>query len=66
MMLTAVLGQALIDRVRGGTWRERGLQMGLTTEKDLEEMAEAWEDWIGREDASVAMMSGEIVTDKLS
>lgn len=65
-MLTTMLslGQALVDRVREGPMRERGLKAGLATEADLEEMAEAWEEWIGREDASVAMMSGEIIIEK--
>jgi hypothetical protein len=41
--------------------REVGLKSGLVTENDLEEMAKAWEEWAGRDDASLAMMHGEIL-----
>jgi hypothetical protein len=30
-------------------------------EGDLEIMADAWEEWVGREEASLGMMHGEIL-----
>ena len=50
------LATALSDRVGGGRLREAGLQSGLTTEADLHEMARDWNEWMEKEDASVAMM----------
>lgn len=47
--------------VRGGRMRENGLKSGLITENDLEEMAMAWEEWTEKDDASLAMMHGEIL-----
>lgn len=38
--------------------------MGLTTEDDLEEMARDWKEWADRDDASLAMISGEILIQK--
>lgn len=55
------LATALSDLVRSGRLREAGLKSGLTTEADLQEMARDWEDWVEREDASVAMMHGEVL-----
>ncbi|RFU30478.1 hypothetical protein B7463_g5882, partial [Scytalidium lignicola] len=34
---------------------------GLATENDFEDMAKDWEEWVQREDASLAMMHGEIL-----
>ena len=53
-----------MNLVRGGPLRERGLKMGLTTEEDLEEMARDWEEWAGRDDASLAMLHGEVLIQK--
>ncbi|KAK3679600.1 hypothetical protein LTR37_021371 [Vermiconidia calcicola] len=59
-----VWAQALMDKVRAGRLREGGLKSGLVTRADLDEMARAWEEWAELEDASVAMMHGEIVIQK--
>ncbi|KAF2105038.1 S-adenosyl-L-methionine-dependent methyltransferase [Rhizodiscina lignyota] len=56
--------QAMAERVRGGRLREGGLKSGLTTENDLEEMATDWEKWAQRDDASLAMMQGEVLIQK--
>jgi hypothetical protein len=58
------LAQAVIDRARGGPLRENGLKLVLTTENDVEEMAKDWREWAQRDDASVAMLHGEIVIRK--
>jgi hypothetical protein len=44
--------------------REKALNLGLTTEDDLEEMAKSWEEWAKRDDASLAMLHGEILIQK--
>ena len=41
--------------------REGGLKSKLVTENDLEEMARAWEEWVERDDATLAMIQGEIL-----
>lgn len=44
--------------------RDVGLSTGLVTEDELEEMAKGWQEWAAMEDASVAMMHGEIIIQK--
>jgi hypothetical protein len=62
-MLTQLVfeAQALIDQVKGGPLREKGVKLGITAENDLEEMAKDWEKWAGQVDSSVAMLHGEII-----
>ena len=64
LTMTIFSAQALVDRVRGGRLREGGLKSGRVTENDLEEMAKAWEEWAERDDASLAMLHGEILIQK--
>ena len=66
MVLMAVfsLAQGLCSQLRGGALREKALKFGLGTENDLEEMAKAWEEWAMRDDASLAMLHGEILVQK--
>ena len=66
MALMAVfsLAQGLCDQLRGGSLREKALKFGLGTENDLEEMAKAWEEWAKKDDASLAMLHGEILVQK--
>jgi SAM-dependent methyltransferase len=66
MALIAVfsLAQGLCDQLRGGSLREKALKFGLGTENDLEEMAKALEEWAKRDDASLAMLHGEILVEK--
>ena len=65
-MLTDILleAQALIERVRGGPLREKGLKAGLTTKHDLHEMAEGWERWAAQDNSSLSMLPGEILIQK--
>ncbi|TAQ88912.1 hypothetical protein B7494_g2766 [Chlorociboria aeruginascens] len=58
------LAQGLCDQLRGGSLREKALKFGLGTENDFEEMAKAWEEWAKRDDASLAMLHGEILVQK--
>ncbi|RDL38344.1 uncharacterized protein BP5553_02684 [Venustampulla echinocandica] len=66
MALMAVfsLAQGLCDQLRGGSLREKALKFGLGTKNDFEEMAKAWEEWAKRDDASLAMLHGEILVQK--
>ena len=56
--------QGLCDQLKGGSLRENALKFGLGTESDFEEMAKAWEEWATRDDASLAMLHGEILVEK--
>lgn len=56
--------QALIQLVKGGSLREKGLALGLTTETDLEEMANDWETWAAEPESSIAMLHGEVIIQK--
>jgi len=58
------LAQGLCDQLRGGSLREKALKFGLGSENEFEEMAKAWEEWAKRDDASLAMLHGEILVQK--
>ncbi|KAI9662378.1 MAG: hypothetical protein M1821_008545 [Bathelium mastoideum] len=62
----SICSQTLCDQLRGGGLREKALKLGLATEdgEDFEEMAKAWEEWAGSDNASLAMMHGEILIQK--
>ena len=64
LMAAFSLAQGLCDQLRGGSSREKALKFGLSTENDLEEMANGWEEWAKRDDASLAMLHGEILVQK--
>jgi SAM-dependent methyltransferase len=64
LMAAVSLAQGLCSQLRGGALREKALKFGLGTENDLEEMAKAWEEWEKRDDASLAMLHGEILVQK--
>lgn len=59
-----ICSQGLCDQLRGGSLREKALKFGLGTENDFEEMAKALEEWAKRDDASLAMLHGEILIQK--
>jgi hypothetical protein len=54
----------MCDPLRNGSLRDKALQFGLGTENKFEDMAKAWEEWAEREDASLAMLHGEILVQK--
>jgi hypothetical protein len=54
----------IVNIIRGGRIREGGLKSELVTENDLEEMARAWEEWVEKDDATLAMIQGEILIQK--
>ncbi|KAF2797505.1 S-adenosyl-L-methionine-dependent methyltransferase [Melanomma pulvis-pyrius CBS 109.77] len=59
-----ICSQGLSDQLRGGSLRTKALKFGLGTETDFEEMAKAWEEWATRDDATLAMLQGEILVQK--
>jgi SAM-dependent methyltransferase len=61
--LTAA-GEAMIERLRTGQMRTKGLEMGLVTEEGIEEMIKAWEEWIETADATLGIMNGEVIVTK--
>ncbi|KAF3924537.1 Cycloartenol-C-24-methyltransferase [Orbilia brochopaga] len=56
--------QGLCDQLKGGPLREKALKFGLGAEDEFEEMVKAWEEWAKRDDASLAMLNGEILIQK--
>lgn len=54
----------MAERVRHGGMRQKGLEMGIATEADLKEMAEAWDEWVATENACLGCMHGEILIRK--
>lgn len=54
----------MIEHVQNGKLRQIGLDRGFMTEQDLEEIAKAWEEWVGREDGVLGMMQGEVLIEK--
>lgn len=65
LTLGICLAQGLIDQLKGGSrLREKALIFGLGTDDGFGEMAKAWKEWAMREDASLAMLQGEILVHK--
>lgn len=54
----------MIERLRTGQMRNKGLELGITTEKDIEEMVRGWQEWIETRDATLAIMNGEVIVTK--
>ncbi|KAK0921270.1 hypothetical protein LTS16_004903 [Friedmanniomyces endolithicus] len=57
-------GDTMAERCRRGGGRDKALELGIATEADFEEMAEAWAEWQAAEDAYHGMMHGEILIRK--
>lgn len=56
-----VFGGTMAERARSGKQREKAVQDGWYSYAEMDEMAEAWEEWIKAEDASYGSMHGEIL-----
>jgi hypothetical protein len=55
----------LCDQLRAGSrLREKALKFDLGTDTEFEGMAKAWEKWAKQDDASLAMLHGEILVQK--
>jgi hypothetical protein len=57
-------GEAMIERLRTGQMRSKGIELGITTEEKIEEMIKAWQEWIETEDATLGIVNGEIIIKK--
>lgn len=64
LMAVFCLAQGLCVPLRSGSLRDRALAAGLGTEHEFEEMAMSWERWAKTDDASLAMLNGEILIQK--
>jgi hypothetical protein len=54
----------MVKEINGGRYREGGLQSGLATAQDFEDMAKAWEEWTEQDSSSLAMIQGQIIIQK--
>jgi hypothetical protein len=54
----------MIERLRTGQMRAKGIEMGITTEEDIDEMIKGWEQWIETDDATLGIMNGEVIVRK--
>jgi hypothetical protein len=59
------LGEAMIERLRTGQMRTKGIELGITTEQEIDDMIKAWEKWITTEEATLGIMNGEVVVHKV-
>ncbi|KAK9784026.1 putative Methyltransferase domain-containing protein [Seiridium cardinale] len=64
VLMATLIAQGLIDQIKGGRMRKGAIDAKVLTENEFAEMATAWEEWAERDDAIVAMMSGEILIQK--
>ena len=55
----------MAERIRSGGMRKKALESKLASEQDLDEMADAWDEWVAAEDGVHASMHGEILVRKL-
>ncbi|KAH6617549.1 S-adenosyl-L-methionine-dependent methyltransferase [Chaetomium tenue] len=59
-----VWGESMISRLQSGQMRDKGLEMGITTVEDIEDMIKAWREWIETEGATLGLMNGEVIVKK--
>lgn len=58
-------GGSMRDRLRSGGMRKTVLEQNLGwTEKDMDDMADAWQKWIDAEDGVWGLMNGEVIITK--
>ena len=57
-------GEAMIQRLQTGQMRGKGLELGITTEGDIDNMIEAWRQWIETDEATLGIMNGEVIIHK--
>ena len=56
--------QGIVNQIEVGRLRQVGIDTGLTTANDLDEMAKAWEEWKLSPEATLGMIHGEILIHK--
>lgn len=54
-------GETMASECEMGSRREKALELGLATVKDLEQMAKGWREWIKTEDGWFGCMHGEVL-----
>ena len=52
------------ERLRDGEIRKAAVRLGISTEKELDGIANGWKKWSEMEEASFGMMHGEILIRK--
>ena len=55
---------ALAVRLRNGEMRKKAVSIGVSTEAEMDAMADAWEKWAATEDACFGSMHGEVLVEK--
>lgn len=55
----------MTERLRTGQMRSKSLELGIATEADIDRMADAWEEWNNTDDASLGIMNGELIIEKV-
>lgn len=63
-LIDSCQGGSLAARCQDGEFRKKGLEMGIATAEEFEEMAAAWGEWVGTEDGSLGIMNGELIIRK--
>ncbi|KAK5114062.1 hypothetical protein LTR85_010368 [Meristemomyces frigidus] len=59
-----VWGGAMGERIKNGAMRMKATDLGLATETELDDMGNAWDEWMATEDACFGLMNGEILIRK--
>ncbi|KAK3948166.1 hypothetical protein QBC32DRAFT_222575, partial [Pseudoneurospora amorphoporcata] len=59
-------GDAMIERLRTGQMRQRGIKLGLTTEEKVEDMVKGWQEWMERGDTTLGIVNGEVMNRKVA
>ncbi|KIJ23458.1 hypothetical protein M422DRAFT_786168 [Sphaerobolus stellatus SS14] len=54
-------GNLWADRIISSSFSNNAIEKGLSTTEELNEISQAWKDWIKEEDAWFTMMHGEII-----
>ncbi|KAK4553305.1 hypothetical protein LTR86_009605 [Recurvomyces mirabilis] len=60
----AIWGGSMADRIRTGGMTHKIRELNLASEEEIEEMGDAWEQWIATEDACHGSLHGEILIHK--
>ncbi|KAF4449250.1 delta-24-sterol methyltransferase [Fusarium albosuccineum] len=56
--------ESMKGRLTTGHIRTTSIELGLATESDLDEMVEAWNEWMETDDATLGIMNGEVLIEK--
>ncbi len=59
-----LVGEAMVERLSTGQMRTKGIELGITTEQEIDGMTKAWKKWITTEEATLGIMNGEVIVHK--